>query len=498
MKKINIDKQVIYEKLRKHMLFAATSESCNFSNYHFIDKINISDFIFDEFDIKTIMFYNCVFDHVFKLDQKQQLKKVESLHFLGFSGCKIPNGISAIKDSHQIQKIYFSTKCEIGEISVANILCQEIEINSSSISTSLRIRNSSIKSLRIYLSNISLSITNCPNLEIIYANTLNNEILLSHSLNQIKSFTAFHQKYESLSYASNVQDNLLSLSTTCINHLNINRCMNSILNISDSEFNIFKVKNTRISVLEFSNISSTSSNSIFDLQNISSNNGIFHNINLKKFSIVNVFKSNFNSIEFSGISLPYKFTSKKNPTSKKTSENPNLYETYRMLKQNFISNGNQKLALAMHAKMNEVQRFQKELDWNEKIILWFNHWISRNGTNFFLPLQRLFILLLVTYFIYVQFLPAVFCHLNFSTPLMFNCIPADLMSALWGNLKAIFILANPAHRVSELEHVYREALNDPAAKLSKINYGISFFSRILVGLCYYHIILSFRKFSRKL
>lgn len=233
----------------------------------------------------------------------------------------------------------------------------------------------------------------------------------------------------------------------------------------------------------------------FEVHNSNLDNTWFNSVELNRYFIV-FFKSSFVNTKFSSTIFPTtkelldsSLSSVENihypdKKSDKRAYNRDMYELFLELKQAFEKRGNffeaQKMKAVAHDFLNKITSSNagKSEFWNSTFILGLNKISNFHGVS----VRNAFLLIIASFFLFHWLNVLSFESYHFSLK------SADEMWKIFKKtFKYIFVIANPAHKVSSLA---------PEGEITAYTYAVSFFSRIAVGYLYYQFIAAFRRFGK--
>lgn len=233
----------------------------------------------------------------------------------------------------------------------------------------------------------------------------------------------------------------------------------------------------------------------FEVHNSNLDNTWFNSVKLNQYFIV-FFKSSFINTKFSSTIFPStdellksSLSSVENihyPEEKSEEEayNRDMYELFLELKQAFEKRGNvfeaQKMKAVAHDFLNKITsgNARKSEFWNSTSILWLNKISNFHGVSVRNAFWAIFASLCLFHWLNILSFDSYYLTVNSWD---------EVWTIFKDTFKYIFVIANPAHKVSSLA---------PEGEVTSYTYAVSFFSRIAVGYLYYQFIAAFRRFGK--
>lgn len=237
-----------------------------------------------------------------------------------------------------------------------------------------------------------------------------------------------------------------------------------------------------------------STDTVFQVLNSNFTDANFVKVYFNLFKNVNFYRSYFEQTKFSASSFPNKILSIKNVfylDEKEDDYELLQYELFRQLKTALLSNNNQLQALEMHSNMYNSLRSAKNLKRQDRFILLLNRLSNNHATSIARPLLLSILLLGILWVFYCANLPNAPYRLGWYGFEEFKNGVSDFFGFVYCNLKTLFVLANPVHSLNDLNKLIGEKM-----ELTKMNYFISFISRIVMAWLFYQFVSAFRKFGK--
>ena len=238
------------------------------------------------------------------------------------------------------------------------------------------------------------------------------------------------------------------------------------------------------SQFEIHGLIAESKQSTFEIRNSTMSSSWLDRCDLSSFGIVNIHRSTLVGLKLTQVKFPEKIKARRDI---KSSDGNNInhddeFENYRQLKQIYLRDDNRPFALKMHMKMYGALRRSPNLDWESRKILWLNGVSNEHGTSIIRPFLLAIGIVVICFTLYILGTPMIY-----HTPMV-----PDVGGHITSQLKVLFILANPAHKLSSLAEATSQG------NLNLWHHGISFFSRIVMAWIYYQFISSFRRYGKNM
>lgn len=504
-----IIKKASHERAKKGLKISKNRSTISFQNVTFNSEvsINVDDGVDEEI---SISFHSCIIDSFspFALESKNVS--------LSFGGCIVKHFNAQNVDLKLIQ----FNNC-FGNFFLVNLKSCNISYTEENIFTRdwhQMASNNNIESLDEILSNkTSFYITNVENINF-YGSEIDEErrakLLKSHKHFYLDENPAL-KKNRLKRHLTNEEKLVLKLNISITNNAKSNHIKTSIRKLplnsisltgrSEGEIVIEDCKIDNVYIRNFSpksdfiiyNLETRGLNKgKFEVHNSNLDNTWFNSVKLNQYFIV-FFKSSFINTKFSSTVFPtikellnsnnissitnIHYPDKKSETN---SYNRDMYELFIELKQAFEKRGNvfeaQKMKSIAHDFLYKIETnnlFKSDF-WNSKLILLLNRISNFHGVS-----VRNSFLLIIVFILFFHCLNVLsFASYSFG----FNNW-VESKSIISNTKRYVFVIANPAHRVSSLA---------PETEITGFTYATSFCSRIVVGYLYYQFIAAFRRFGK--
>jgi len=180
------------------------------------------------------------------------------------------------------------------------------------------------------------------------------------------------------------------------------------ISIENTKCNFFRLANISFKEMRLYDFQSHKEQSKFEVKNSDLTDAWFDKVKLGSFEICSFYRTTLENTIFSATEFPKEIKALENiHYPKKTKDNyyDSLYENYRQIKTALLNQNNHIQALEMHRQMYNAVRKSKNLECQDKIILWANRISNNHGTSILRALGLSILLIILFGILYCLALP---------------------------------------------------------------------------------------------